>query len=128
VTLVSDPMLIMLPPSAPKAGKAASIMRNMPSTFVLKFLLAELLEGRKREDARVVHEYIEAAEGFFRLRDNALRVGPLRHVALYGDGSPAFAGDLAHHALRARLIARVIHDRRRAFRAESLCNARSDSF
>src|SRR5579862_1679076 len=33
--LASDPMLIMQPPSALKAGKAASIMRNMPSTFVL---------------------------------------------------------------------------------------------
>jgi hypothetical protein len=26
-----------------------------------------------------------------------LCVGPLRHVASYGDGSPAFAGDFAHH-------------------------------
>ncbi len=94
----------------------------------MKFLLAELLEGRKREDARVVHEHIEAAEGFFRLRDEAVRVGPLRHVALHGNGASAFAGDLAHHPFRAFMIARIVHNHRRAFRAESFCNARSDSF
>jgi hypothetical protein len=107
-------------------------MRNVPSNvrveLTVKFLLAELLEGRKREDSCVVHEHIQAAEGFFGFRDEALRVGPLRNVALHGDGPPAGAGDLAHHLLRARLIARVIHDHRGAFRAESLCNTCSDSF
>jgi hypothetical protein len=77
---------------------------------------------------RLRPEELQAAEGFFRLRDEALRVGPLRHVALHGDGSPAIADDLAHHPLRAGLIARVIHDHRRTLRAESFCNARSDSF
>jgi hypothetical protein len=33
--------------------------------LTVKFLLAELLEGSKREDARVVREHIQAAEGFF---------------------------------------------------------------
>jgi hypothetical protein len=94
----------------------------------VKFHFAELLEWRKGEDARVVHEYIKALEGFFRLRDKALRVGPLRHVALHGDGPPAFAGDLVHHPFRASLIARVIHDHRGTFRGESLCNTCSDSF
>src|SRR4029077_7941892 len=87
--------------------------------LTVKFLLAELLEGRKREDARVVYEHIQAAEGFFRLRDEALCVGPLRHAASYGDGSPAFAGDFAHHPFRAFMIARIVHNHRRAFRAES---------
>jgi hypothetical protein len=35
---------------------------------------------------RLRPEELQAAEGFFRLRDEALRVGPLRHVALNGDG------------------------------------------
>jgi hypothetical protein len=43
--------------------------------LTVKLLLAELLEGRKRVNACVVHEYIQAAEGFSRLRDEALRVG-----------------------------------------------------
>ena len=94
----------------------------------MKLLLAELLEGCEREDARVIHEHIQAAEGFFRLCDEALRVGPLRHVALHGDGSPAFASDFAHHSFRAFMIARIVHNHRRAFRAEGFCNARSDSF
>src|SRR4029077_20759076 len=93
--------------------------------LTVKFLLAELLEGRKREDARVVHEHIEAPAGFFRLRDDALRLGPLRHVALHGNGASTFTGDLAHHPFRAFMIARIVHNHRRALRAEGFCNARS---
>jgi hypothetical protein len=33
-----------------------------------------------------------------------------------------------HHPFRAFMIARIVHNHRRAFRAESFCNTRSDSF
>ena len=52
----------------------------------------------------------------------------LRHVALHGYGSSTFAGDIAHYPFRAFMIARIVHNHRRAFRAESFCNASSDSF
>jgi hypothetical protein len=38
---------------------------------------------------------------------------------LHGDGSPAFASDFAHHPFRAFMIARIVHNHRRAFRAEA---------
>jgi hypothetical protein len=56
------------------------------------------------------------------------RAGPLRHVALHGNGASTFTGDLAHHPFRAFMIVRIVNNHCRAFRAESICNASSDSF
>ena len=52
MTLASDPMLIMLPPSAPKAEKRfdhEEHAQHIRVELTVKFLLAELLEGRKHD-------------------------------------------------------------------------------
>ena len=110
-----------------KGGRAIAVQCDVAQRSDAQRLVAEAKKAFGRLDVLVNNAGVFSFAPFEQFSEQEFRFMASPH-ALHGDGSPAFAGDFAHHPFRAFMIARIVHNHRRAFRAESSCNARSDSF
>jgi hypothetical protein len=72
----------------------------------VELVLARVGDHPVADDAGIVHQNVQAAEGFDGGCDQAGRLVPVGDVGSVGDGFPAGRGDLVDHGLRGAAPAR----------------------
>ena len=93
-----------------------------------EILFGHLLQSGESEDAGIVDEDVEPAEGVLRRLEQALHVRALRDVGLDRDRLAAVLQDRRDDLVRAALARGVVDDDRGAFRRQLLGDLSADAF
>ncbi len=121
-TMTVEPMLMMLPPCSPKCFDCFAAdekqAEDVGVEVAVELFFGELIERAEFEDASVVDEDVELAEGLLRLGEEALDVSGFGNIGLDGDGFASARGDSGDNVFCAFAAGCVVDDDGCAFFGE----------